>query len=114
MQQLLHPVCAALAVAGFLLLLCPPRHLRQDRALAALVGVYGFCALSFLVSLAPVWKTLGDTTGLPAAASSPRSRPSWPRCPSSPSPSPTGCCPRRRRARGAARAWRRGPWSSRR
>ncbi|GAA0471210.1 MAB_1171c family putative transporter [Streptomyces sp. NPDC046215] len=67
MQQLLHPVCAALAVAGFLLLLCPPRHLRQDRALAALVGVYGFCALSFLVSLAPVWKTLGDTTGLPAA-----------------------------------------------
>ncbi|MEU6484882.1 MAB_1171c family putative transporter [Streptomyces sp. NPDC046887] len=66
MQQLLHPVSAILASAGFLLLLWPPRHLRKDRSLAALAGVYGFCALSFLVSLEPVWVLLGDSTGLPA------------------------------------------------
>ncbi|EXU64813.1 membrane protein [Streptomyces sp. PRh5] len=66
MQQLLHPIPLTLAVVGFLLLLWPPRHLCQDRALAALVGLYGFCALSFLVSVAPVWTQLGDTTGHPA------------------------------------------------
>ncbi|MFI7102814.1 MAB_1171c family putative transporter [Streptomyces sp. NPDC050161] len=66
MQQLLHPLCAVLAVAGFLLLLWPPRRLRQDPALAALTCVYGFCAVSFLVSIAPVWTLLGDATGRPA------------------------------------------------
>lgn len=66
MQQLLHPVCLALAVTGFLLLLWPPRHLRRDHALAALTGVYGFSALSFLVSLEPVWKALDEATGRPS------------------------------------------------
>ncbi|MCB5910843.1 MAB_1171c family putative transporter [Streptomyces pinistramenti] len=66
MQQLLHPLCAALAMTGFLLLLRSPRRLRQDPALAALACVYGFCALSFLVSIAPVWTLLGDATGRPA------------------------------------------------
>ncbi|WP_431045555.1 MAB_1171c family putative transporter [Streptomyces sp. P1-3] len=66
MQQLLHPLCLALAVVGFLLLLCPARYLRQDRALAALVGVYGFCGLSFLVSMAPSWRLLDDATGRPS------------------------------------------------
>jgi len=65
-QQLLHPICLALAVTGFLLLLWPPRHLRRDHALAALAGVYGFSALSFLVSLEPVWKVLDETTGRPS------------------------------------------------
>ncbi|MGW6982586.1 MAB_1171c family putative transporter [Streptomyces sp. NPDC054932] len=63
MQQLLHPICLTLAVVGFLLLVWPPRHLCEDRARAALVGVYGFCAVSFLASLEPVWKMLGDVTG---------------------------------------------------
>ncbi|WP_240134986.1 MAB_1171c family putative transporter [Streptomyces sp. MUM 178J] len=66
MQQLLHPICLTLAVTGFLLLCWPPRHLRQDRALAALAGVYGFSALSFLVSLEPVWRLLDDITGRPS------------------------------------------------
>ncbi|WP_267244892.1 MAB_1171c family putative transporter [Streptomyces sp. PR69] len=66
MQQILHPICLALAVTGFLLLCWPPRHLRQDRALAALAGVYGFSALSFLVSLEPVWRLLDDITGRPS------------------------------------------------
>jgi Family of unknown function (DUF6545) len=65
-QQLLHPICLALSVLGFFLLLWPPRHLRQDLALTALVGVYGFSALSFLVSLEPVWKLLDDATGRPS------------------------------------------------
>lgn len=66
MQQLLHPICLTLAIAGFLLLLWPPRYLRQDRALAALVGVYGFTALSFLAALEWVWGVLGDATGRPS------------------------------------------------
>ncbi|SBW22902.1 integral membrane protein [Candidatus Protofrankia californiensis] len=63
MQQLLHPFCLALAVSGFLLLLWPPKMLRQDRALAALAGAYGLSAISFLVSLKPVWGLLDDATG---------------------------------------------------
>ncbi|MFD9259282.1 MAB_1171c family putative transporter [Streptomyces sp. NPDC059538] len=66
MQQLLHPVCLALAAAGFLLLLASPQRLRQDRARAALAGVYGFCACSFLVSLEPVWQFVGGVTGRPS------------------------------------------------
>ncbi|MDF3290582.1 MAB_1171c family putative transporter [Streptomyces silvisoli] len=66
MQQFLHPLCLTLAIAGFLLLLWPPRYLRQDLALAALVGVYGFSALSFLVSLEPVWRVLDEVTGRPS------------------------------------------------
>ncbi|GAA2245015.1 hypothetical protein GCM10010232_35060 [Streptomyces amakusaensis] len=66
MQQLLHPLCLALAVSGFLLLLCPPRQLRRDPALAALAGVYGFSAVSFLVSMEPVWRVLDDLTGRPS------------------------------------------------
>jgi hypothetical protein len=65
-QQILHPLCLVLAVVGFLLLLWPPRYLRQDRALAALAGVYGFSAVSFLVSLEPVWKLLDEATGRPS------------------------------------------------
>ncbi|MFF7633006.1 MAB_1171c family putative transporter [Kitasatospora sp. NPDC008050] len=66
MQQLLHPICLTLAVVGFLILVSPPRQLGQDRALAALAGVYGLSALSFLVSLDPVWRLLGEATGNPA------------------------------------------------
>ncbi|MDH6120862.1 hypothetical protein ABH930_004985 [Kitasatospora sp. GAS204A] len=66
MQQFLHPVCLTLAVTGFLILLCPPRHLGRDRALTALVGMYGLSGFSFLVSLDPVWAFLGRTTGNPA------------------------------------------------
>ncbi|GAA2454888.1 hypothetical protein [Streptomyces macrosporus] len=66
MQQLLHPICLALAGLGFLLLLWPPERLRRDRALAALAGVYGFSAVSFLVSLEPVRRTLDDLTGRPS------------------------------------------------
>jgi hypothetical protein len=65
-QQLLHPLCLTLAVAGFLLLLWPPGHLRQDRALAALAGIYGCSALSFLVSLDAVWRLLDEVTGRPS------------------------------------------------
>ncbi|OEU86877.1 hypothetical protein DB35_25105 [Streptomyces abyssalis] len=66
MQQLLHPICLTLAVTGLLLLLWPPRRLVRDRALAALAGVYGFSALSFLVSLEPVWRALDEATGRPS------------------------------------------------
>ncbi len=66
MQQLLHPICLALAATGLLLLLRSPRRLAEDRALAALAGVYGFSALSFLVSLEPVWRVLDETTGRPS------------------------------------------------
>ncbi|MFJ3169691.1 MAB_1171c family putative transporter [Streptomyces roseus] len=62
MQQLLHPLCLTLAVAGFSLLLRPARRHRRDTALTALAGVYGFCALSFLVSLEPTWIHLGEVT----------------------------------------------------
>lgn len=66
MQQLLHPICLTLAIAGFLMLLWPPRDLGKDQALTALVGVYGLSALSFLVSLDPVWGFLGRVSGNPA------------------------------------------------
>lgn len=66
MQQLLHPFCLTIAIAGFLVLLWPPRYLLQDRALPALVSVYGLSALSYLVSIAPVWNLLGDATGNPS------------------------------------------------
>lgn len=55
----------ALSALGFLLLLWPPKLLRRDRALAALVGVYGLSAVSFLVSLNPIWTMLGDATRRP-------------------------------------------------
>ncbi|MBE9500404.1 hypothetical protein IHE61_27675 [Streptomyces sp. GKU 257-1] len=55
-----------MAATGLLLLLRSPRRLAEDRALAALAGVYGFSALSFLVSLEPVWRVLDETTGRPS------------------------------------------------
>jgi hypothetical protein len=62
-QQLLHPICLALAIIGFFLLLWPPGRLLQDRALTALVGAYACSALSFLVSLEPVWRVMDTVTG---------------------------------------------------
>ncbi|AXK35857.1 hypothetical protein DVA86_27775 [Streptomyces armeniacus] len=65
MQQL-HPLCFALTTVGFVLLLWPPRRLRTDPALAALCATWGFSALSFAVSLEPVWKALDAALGRPS------------------------------------------------
>ncbi|MCM3882287.1 MAB_1171c family putative transporter [Frankia sp. R82] len=66
MQQLLHPICLALALIGFFALIWPPRMLREDRALAALAGAYALSAVSFVVSLEGVWKLLDAAVGRPS------------------------------------------------
>lgn len=65
MQQL-HPLCLALTTVGFVLLLWPPHRLRPDPALAALCATWGLSALSFAVSLEPVWKALDAALGRPS------------------------------------------------
>ena len=55
MKDLLHPLGLALAGTGFLLLLRDLRRDRRDRALVALSVAYLASALSYAISLTPVW-----------------------------------------------------------
>ncbi|WP_435057586.1 MAB_1171c family putative transporter [Streptomyces sp. bgisy060] len=55
MKDLLHPLCLAIAGSGFLLLLRDLRAGRRDPALTALAFTYLFSALSYAISLTPVW-----------------------------------------------------------
>ncbi|MDI3390383.1 hypothetical protein QIS99_29950 [Streptomyces sp. B-S-A8] len=55
MKDLLHPLGLVLASTGFLLLLRDLRRDRRDRALIALSVAYLASALSYAISLTPVW-----------------------------------------------------------
>ncbi|RLU79930.1 hypothetical protein CTZ27_35865 [Streptomyces griseocarneus] len=64
MKDLLHPFCLALAGSGFLLLLRDLRASRRDPALTALAFTYLFSALSYAISLTPVWVRLDGWFGV--------------------------------------------------
>lgn len=64
MKDLLHPLCLIIAGAGFLFLL---RDLRKDRrhpAVTALAFTYFFSAMSYAISLTPVWIRIDSTLGV--------------------------------------------------
>ncbi|MYV40979.1 hypothetical protein GT030_19420 [Streptomyces sp. SID1328] len=65
MQQLLHPICLAMALLG-LTLIVATRRLRSDPALAALAGLFAASSLSYIVSLEPVWRILDAVLGRPS------------------------------------------------
>ncbi|MFE2639448.1 MAB_1171c family putative transporter [Streptomyces scopuliridis] len=64
MKDILHPLCLAIAGAGFLFLLRDLGKSRRDHALVALAFTYGFSALSYAVSLTWVWLLIDDTFGI--------------------------------------------------
>lgn len=66
MQQLLHPICLGLAIAGLLVLVSSPRRLRSDPSLAALAAAFACSMVSFIVSLEPVWHVLDSVLGRPS------------------------------------------------
>ncbi|MFI0979761.1 MAB_1171c family putative transporter [Streptomyces sp. NPDC021093] len=66
MQQLLHPICLALAIAGLLALVRSPRRLRNDPSRAALAAAFACSMASFVVSLHPVWRVLDAVLGRPS------------------------------------------------
>ncbi|MFC7303228.1 MAB_1171c family putative transporter [Streptomyces monticola] len=64
MKDLLHPLGLFLAGAGFLLLLRDLRKDRRDRALTALSMAYLASALSYAISLTPVWVRIDGFFGV--------------------------------------------------
>ncbi|MGY4936202.1 MAB_1171c family putative transporter, partial [Streptomyces sp. 900116325] len=64
MKDILHPLCLAIAAAGFLLLLRDLRKGRRDHALVALALTYFFSALSYAGSLTVVWVRIDSTIGI--------------------------------------------------
>ncbi|WP_086822472.1 MAB_1171c family putative transporter [Streptomyces sp. NRRL B-24572] len=64
MKDLLHPLCLAIAGSGFLLLLRDLRAGRRDPALTALAFTYFFSALSYAISLTPVWIRIDGWLGV--------------------------------------------------
>ncbi|MEU8463450.1 MAB_1171c family putative transporter [Streptomyces sp. NPDC029003] len=65
MKDVLHPLCLAIAGTGFLILLRDLFKGRRDPALVALAFTYGFSAISYAVSLTPVWVRLDGALGVP-------------------------------------------------
>ncbi|MGO4462978.1 MAB_1171c family putative transporter [Streptomyces sp. M-16] len=65
MKDVLHPLCLAIAGTGFLILFRDLRGSRRDPALVALAFTYGFSALSYAVSLTPVWVRIDGLLGVP-------------------------------------------------
>ncbi|MER7512555.1 MAB_1171c family putative transporter [Streptomyces lavendulae] len=65
MKDVLHPLCLAIAGTGFLILFRDLRRSRRDPALVALAFTYGFSALSYAVSLTPVWVRIDGLLGIP-------------------------------------------------
>ncbi|AKN68687.1 hypothetical protein QR97_01685 [Streptomyces sp. PBH53] len=64
MKDLLHPLCLVIAGSGFLLLLRDLRTGRRDPALTALAFTYFFSALSYAISLTPVWVRIDGWFGV--------------------------------------------------
>ncbi|MFF0481885.1 MAB_1171c family putative transporter [Streptomyces sp. NPDC004435] len=64
MKDLLHPLCLVIAGSGFLLLLRDLRAGRRDPALTALAFTYFFSALSYAISLTPVWVRIDGWLGV--------------------------------------------------
>lgn len=64
MKDILHPLCLAIAGAGFLLLLRDLRKGRRDHALVALALTYFFSALSYATSITAVWIRIDSTIGI--------------------------------------------------
>lgn len=64
MKDLLHPLGLAVAGTGFLLLLRDLRKDRRDHALVALSIAYLASALSYFLSLSPVWVRLDGIFGV--------------------------------------------------
>ncbi|MGG2460191.1 MAB_1171c family putative transporter [Streptomyces sp. RGM 3693] len=68
MKDILHPLCLAIAGTGFLLLLRDLRAGRRDPALTALAFTYLFSALSYAISLTPIWVRIDAVFGVPNIA----------------------------------------------
>ncbi|MFE3139716.1 MAB_1171c family putative transporter [Streptomyces scopuliridis] len=68
MKDILHPLCLIIAGSGFLLLLRDLRKGPRDPALKALAFTYFFSALSYAISLTPVWVRIDSTFGIPNVA----------------------------------------------
>ncbi|MGC5263953.1 MAB_1171c family putative transporter [Streptomyces cyaneofuscatus] len=64
MKDILHPLCLAIAGAGFLLLLRDLRKDRRNPALVALAFTYGFSALSYVTSITWVWVRIDGFFGI--------------------------------------------------
>lgn len=64
MKDILHPFCLTIAGAGFLLLLRDLWKNHRDPALVALAFTYLFSALSYAISLTPVWIRIDSTFGV--------------------------------------------------
>ncbi|MEU8540822.1 MAB_1171c family putative transporter [Streptomyces sp. NPDC048717] len=64
MKDLLHPLCIVIAGSGFLLLLRDLRAGRRDPALIALAATFFFSALSYAISLSPVWVRIDGWFGV--------------------------------------------------
>jgi hypothetical protein len=63
-KDILHPLCLIIAGTGFLFLLRDLRKSRRDHALVALTFTYFFSALSYAISLTPVWIRIDSTLGV--------------------------------------------------
>ncbi|MFG2382853.1 MAB_1171c family putative transporter [Streptomyces avermitilis] len=64
MKDILHPLCLIIAGSGFMFLLRDLRKDRRDPALVALTFTYFFSALSYAISLTPVWLRIDGTLGV--------------------------------------------------
>lgn len=64
MKDILHPLCLTIAATGFLCLLGDLRRHRRDHALVALAFTYFFSALSYAISLTPVWLRIDGFFGV--------------------------------------------------
>ncbi|MFI1201700.1 MAB_1171c family putative transporter [Streptomyces sp. NPDC020883] len=68
MKDILHPLCLIIASTGFLLLVRDVRAGRRDPALTALAFTYFFSALSYAISLTPIWVRIDGLFGVPNVA----------------------------------------------
>ncbi|RSS95074.1 hypothetical protein EF903_05390 [Streptomyces sp. WAC05292] len=64
MKDILHPLCLIIAATGFLFLLRDLKKDRRDRALVALASAFLASALSFAISLTPVWLRIDGLFGV--------------------------------------------------
>ncbi|HWU10813.1 MAG TPA: MAB_1171c family putative transporter [Streptomyces sp.] len=64
MKDILHPICLIIAGLGFLLLLRDLKKNSRDAALILLSLVYLSSALSFAISITPIWIRIDSTLGV--------------------------------------------------